>query len=503
MKIKWILLKNTINNLNNQISSLSTNNVKIEELENNKAEIEIKYKSEINELTTLITELNKEVKKLKNCNKDLENQYKNKITELDNQITQLQNSNTHLKANHKRETSELNLKINETKNNNIELEKNYKQEIENLNKKISDLNNEIQQLQKKHKTESTELNQKIIDLYKERHLFENDYYEEHEKLLKIERKNKELTTVLDKMKYNYQNLIQSENINFTLKQRKIRNLNKIKNEIIENNNSTECCSQMNNNLKIKFNSKNFVIIKSYQIKNTNLKWYLFKKVEQNSKIKKYSRPHYNTNIINTEPNEINYNDYIWKPVLSNNEYDDFKECLEKSNNDININDNDLAIKLKETEEKLEAKEKEFNRINIIYGKLVNKKKNPDNNNLDKLIENNESMKNEINNLNDVISKLKKERSIFELSIIDEDIDNSQFLEENNVSFTEVLKDLNKNGGNDKNENKNNLDRGFKYNNKREKKEYEKSTFGRRSYYKFKREKENEKDNNVKWIRYLI
>ena len=108
------------------------------------------------------------------------------------------------------------------------------------------------------------------------------------------------------------------------------------------------------------------------------------------------------------------------------------------------------------------------------------------------MENNEKMKNEINNLNDIITKLKKERSIFELSIIDEDLDKSQFLEEDNVSFTEIIRDLNKNDDDDKSENKKSLDRAFKYN-KRERKDSDKPTLGRRSYYKFKRGKEDEKE----------
>ena len=89
------------------------------------------------------------------------------------------------------------------------------------------------------------------------------------------------------------------------------------------------------------------------------------------------------------------------------------------------------------EEKLEKKEKDFNRINMTYARLLNKNKKPENN-IDKLLD-------EIDKLKKENKKLRAERNFIGLSFIADDLEGSQFIDDK--CFGDILNGLDKNTNN--------------------------------------------------------
>ena len=102
---------------------------------------------------------------------------------------------------------------------------------------------------------------------------------------------------------------------------------------------------------------------------------------------------------------------------------------------------ELEKNIKNLEDKLDKKEKDFNRINMTYAKLFNRKKNPENN-IDKLLDEIDSLKKENKNLNININKLKSEHNFIGLSFIADDLEGSQFIDDK--CFGEILNGLEKN-----------------------------------------------------------
>ena len=93
------------------------------------------------------------------------------------------------------------------------------------------------------------------------------------------------------------------------------------------------------------------------------------------------------------------------------------------------------------EEKFVKKEKDFNRINMTYAKLINRNKNPENN-IDKLLDEIDKLKKENKNLNIKINKLKSDHNFIGLSFIADDLEGSQFIDDK--CFGEILNGLDKN-----------------------------------------------------------
>ena len=105
---------------------------------------------------------------------------------------------------------------------------------------------------------------------------------------------------------------------------------------------------------------------------------------------------------------------------------------------------------KDLEEKLIKKEKDFNRLNLNYAKMINKSKNPENNE-EKLAEKLDKLREENKKLVSTITKLKSEQQFIGLSFIADDLEGEQFIDDK--CFEDILDNLvekNKEQNDDKN-----------------------------------------------------
>ena len=192
-----------------------------------------------------------------------------------------------------------------------------------------------------------------------------------------------------------------------------------------------------------------------------------------------------------------FSDFIWKPQKSRNEFIDFNTAQNIYNDSI---DKEKKIKnlennIKELEDKLDKKEKDFNRINMTYARLINRNKNPENN-IDKLLDEIYKLKKENKALNININKLKSEHNFIGLSFIADDLEGSQFIEDKCVG--DILNGLDNFGDGNKNK--------FKDRNDDKKEGNEKEENKTKDNYKFMRymrngdkkitENNNQKNENV-------
>ena len=91
------------------------------------------------------------------------------------------------------------------------------------------------------------------------------------------------------------------------------------------------------------------------------------------------------------------------------------------------------------EEKLDKKEKDFNRLNLNYAKMINKSKRQDNNSNEELIEKLEKVREENKKLKNTINKYKSEQQFIGLSFIEDDLEGEQFIDDK--CFEEILDGL--------------------------------------------------------------
>ena len=233
------------------------------------------------------------------------------------------------------------------------------------------------------------------------------------------------------------------------------------------------------NKEIEFTPENYIIINTFKLTN-NFKWVLFKKNKNKDSFpsKRYSTnmiikrnkhylnrnksndPRKMENMSNTEEYNINnydndsFSDFIWKPQKNRKDFLDFESVVDKNESidkDKKIEEMEKNIKI--LEDKLEKKEKDFNRVNMTYAKLINRNKNPENN-VDKLLDEIDKLKKENKNLNKNINKLKSEHNFIGLSFIADDLEASEFIDDK--CFGDILTGLDKdnNCNNNKNKEKN-------------------------------------------------
>ena len=229
-------------------------------------------------------------------------------------------------------------------------------------------------------------------------------------------------------------------------------------------------TNINNNQQIEVTPENYDLIKIIKLKN-NLKWYLFKKLKIKSK-KKEKEKEYKTKTISRrfrcyshkkdenalkeseENNQSNdsYSNYLWKPQKNRKEFLDFclneKETSEDKKKKIEY----LEKNLKEMELKLDKKEKDFNRLNLNYAKMINKSKKQENSNNEELVQKLEKAREENKKLRNTITKYKSEQQFIGLSFIADDLEGEQFIDDK--CFEEILNGLDENKDININENKN-------------------------------------------------
>ena len=93
---------------------------------------------------------------------------------------------------------------------------------------------------------------------------------------------------------------------------------------------------------------------------------------------------------------------------------------------------------KELEENLNKKEKDINRLNVNYAKMIKNSKNPENIE-EKMAEKLEKLREENKKLIANITKLKSEQQFIGLSFIEDDLETEQFIDDK--CFEDILDNL--------------------------------------------------------------
>ena len=232
----------------------------------------------------------------------------------------------------------------------------------------------------------------------------------------------------------------------------------------------------------------------------NLKWFLFKKLatktknrlqEQRQKpitrrYRCFSHKKDENFLKDSEDNNQandSYSSYIWKPQKNRKEFLDFCLNERETSEDKQKKIEDLEKNLKEMAEKYDKKEKDFNRLNLNYARMINKSKRQDNNNNEELIQKLEKVRDENKQLRSTITKYKSEQQFIALSFIADDLEGEQFIDDK--CFEDILDNL-------VDENK---DKNSSYKNNKIDLEFEKGhkDYQDRDYIKEYKEKDKEKE----------
>ena len=212
------------------------------------------------------------------------------------------------------------------------------------------------------------------------------------------------------------------------------------NEFIDDrgeNSSNTCNIDISTDTNIKLSPENYSFIKFYQL-NSKLKWCLFKKNnKKNSNIFSQNKSSYrrysvgneiSTNLSNSDVDSSNFNDFIWIPYKTSKDFIEFGDFSSLNDySDIKNEDdiNELKLIIKKLEIKLSEKEKEYNKLDNIFVKLMQENKN-----YKTSIDN---LKKENLNLNNAISKyksdLKNDKNFIGVSFIDDDPESSKFIDD--------------------------------------------------------------------------
>ena len=489
---KYILL-NKVLNLNHDELNKKYNSIK-EELSQIKI-INDKYSKTITELENKNKEMNNLLIQNKKEIKDEKNKLEKNIEKLQNEIKEL---NEELDKN-ENDMKSLNKKL-EDKDDCIQEYKNkYESEIKKtsiLEKKIQEFNikeeeeNNTECESKKRKTSnrpSKANNDDIENVQKKfRFLYRTMENFNHNKsrYSNINHNSRLLTETNLNNKNNYETYSTTE-INNDYKTKdpsssnNLDNYNICKTPLIRHLSNNNLCNQkiqkINNdyvddkeesgtntniidnsieNSNIKITPENYSIIKCFQL-NNKLRWCLFKKInnkinkkqsivsKSKSGFRKFSLGNDSSSISNYELNSFNYKDYIWIPYKTNKDFIEFGEISFNDSSDIKGEKedeiNEYKLTIKQLENKLYEKEKEYNKLDNIFVKLMKENKNYKNIN--------ENLKKENLNLNNEIikynSEFKNEKNFIGVSFIDDDPESSKFLDDK--CCEEILNGLNKEG----------------------------------------------------------
>ena len=300
-----------------------------------------------------------------------------------------------------------------------------KEEIKNKNEEIDELNNKLDEDEKlldqyeiDIKNEK-EINKKLTNQIKELELEINENTEKNNESInsRYTKKIKRLNTKIEE----YEN-----KLNEAEEQLKNTNseLSKLKKKDLQNSNNS-----LNKNEEIELNPENYEMVKCVHY-NKKLKWILFKlKIEDEL----------NMNINNNNNNNLDYEDFIWKPLTTRREFEEFGAIPNCNSYELQKQIDNLQSCQTELIDKLSKKENDYNRLNLNFAKLFNRKKSGENNQ-DRLLETIDKLKKENKNLQTTVQNIKNsENNFMGLSFIEDDLNNSQFIDDYN--FEEVLNNL--------------------------------------------------------------
>ena len=489
-----------------------------------------------------------EIVRLRSIYQNLEKKNKElllKLEELTKKNNLLSKENISLKYSQKINTNiehnieELNKKILKVINEKNELEKNYKklvninneliQEKNDLKKKLAISLKENQFIDKNMK-EMCEIKDNFRDKYK---MVEKELNNEKQKLKILQKKLDEINNNINDNNMNNYNLYLDDQKTKSYKNiklnkipeieiEKLTKLNKISQQSPQyihrstsrfSTNNTSNTKKVSNNLEdIEITPDNYNIIKVFKI--NNLKWFLLKKIKNNISQEKedihplYRRYQYlklNSNRKKENNSDDSYSNYLW---VANKEEKDFANFnlsnLEQDdmiNNEKEKKINELQKFIKELNEKLAQKEKDYNRINLNYAKLFKKTKKPEMT-YDIFLEENYKLKNENKLLNKKIEKLKENQKFIGISFIGDDLENSTFIDDK--IFENILEDITKNRENKKEQEiitmkcfiSNEDDKNHKENIKQVNNNINKSKENKRKSYKDMENDINKKNQNI-------
>ena len=140
--------------------------------------------------------------------------------------------------------------------------------------------------------------------------------------------------------------------------------------------------------------------------------------------------------------KVDYDKFIWKPVLSKGIFKDFEQPPLNSSVELRKEIESLQDYQSELLDKLAKKENEYNRLNLQTVKLINKKKGDTNTIQEKLIE---RLKEDNKNLQVALQDIQTGNNMlginYAISLIHEDLNDSDFIDEDN--FDEILTEMTK------------------------------------------------------------
>ena len=426
---------NEIQSLNDDLAQALSENKKLkQDLDSLEGENKDAIQS-FNELNKKYKDVNKELNHLKRYYEP----YEDKLVKKDEELNiSIKNYNFLQKTNRRimQENEEYKKQIEKYKKE-MDTNKNSK----NNNMDVIRENNQLKTEIKEMDDEIEDLNKKLEDQSEEIIYYKSSLSNEQNKNLDLEKKMKELNKKLEELQK-----LQKENNN-KYSSRDYRSNVQTSNETPNNNNNSN-----DNNMKDITPSK-YAIIKCVEIE--ELKWYLFKKKNNKSLVRKYSqrtsslsnKTYYYTrhekiksnNVSETTTPKDNYNDYVWVPMKNQKEFNDFGTLPQCDSIDNKNKINEMEKEIKELKDKCIKKEDDYNRININYAKLLKKNKNPESQ--EKLLETINKLKIENKKLNTSLLKFKSEKNIISISFIEDDLEASFFID--NFCFDTILDELDK------------------------------------------------------------
>ena len=145
-------------------------------------------------------------------------------------------------------------------------------------------------------------------------------------------------------------------------------------------------------------------------------------------------------------NKIQYKEdylhFIWSPIRNEKDFEDFGNFYQMNNSsDLQQQIEELKDYQAELIEQLAKKESDYNKLNLNFAKLFNKKKTGDFNQ-DKLIETIDKLTRENKKLHTTLKSMKQGDNFFGISFIEDDLNGSQFIDD--CGLEEILDNLVKN-----------------------------------------------------------
>ena len=205
--------------------------------------------------------------------------------------------------------------------------------------------------------------------------------------------------------------------------KQIEDYEKLKNQRSKEDNNNDKYNNNNDEEPLPVTPENYKIEKSVEFK--GLTWYLLRILNPDNK------------------NKVDYDKFIWKPVLSKRIFKDFEKPPLNSSVELRKEIESLQDYQSELLDKLAKKESEYNRLNLQTVKLINKKKGDTNTIQEKLIE---RLREDNKNLQVALQDIQNGNNIlgtnYGISLIHEELNDSEFLDEEH--FDDILSEMTKN-----------------------------------------------------------